>query len=189
MDTLHSSFENFKRVREALGKFFEKEQTADAQYAVMALGRKLEVVQDPTRDVSAALAAVRANRFYNMILDSEANNLEVAADQFTALMRQCCAVCGCESGGAVMPECPAAKNKVQVFLRQLNEIVRATATMPTSRTVIFISDGRIPGRELYAILLGYSPKDRNFELNSRDTQPELEAILGAGSHPKGRDKI
>jgi VWFA-related protein len=198
VDTLHSSFANFGRVREALGKFFEKEQAVDAQYAVMALGRELKVVQDSTRDVKAALAAVRASRFSNMILDSEANNLTIAAEQFTALMRQYCSSCVCEStgqiGGKEMGECSSSKIRVeaflnsfvertfplnQAFLRQLNEVVRATATMPTSRTVIFISDGfnRFSGRELYAVLLGYAPRDRSFEFNSRDTQPELDAVL------------
>jgi VWFA-related protein len=197
VDTLHSSFANFGRVREALGKFFEKEEAADAQYAVMALGRQLKVVQDSTRDVKQALAAVRASKFSNLILDSEANNLTIAADQFTALMRQYCSFCLCESGqtgGKEMGECSGSKVRVEAFLNsfaertfplnqgflgQLNEVVRATATMPTSRTVILISDGfnRFSGRELYAILLGFGPRDRSFEFNSRDTQPELDAIL------------
>jgi VWFA-related protein len=204
VDALHSSFENFKRIREALGKFFEKEQDSDAQYAVMVLGRKLAVVEDSTRDVNAALAAVRNKHFSDLMLDSEANNLAVSADQFTALMRQYCSACYCESAGQTgtvgkgvsgeMPECPDAKTRVrafltsyaertfllnQAFLRQLNEIVRATTTMPTSRTVIFISDGfnRVSGRELYAIYLGYGPQDRNFEFNAPDTQRELDAIL------------
>lgn len=198
VDTLHSSFANFGRVREALGKFFEKEQATDAQYAVMALGRQLKVVQDSTRDVREALAAVRTSRFSNLILDSAANNLAIAADQFTALMRQYCSFCLCESagqtGGKEMGECSGSKVRVEAFLnsfaertfplnqdflRQLSEVVKATATMPTSRTVILISDGfnRFSGRELYAILLGFGPRDRSFEFNSRDTQPELDAIL------------
>jgi VWFA-related protein len=198
VDTLHSSFQNFGRVRAALGKFFENERATDAQYAVMALGRELKVVQDSTRDMRAAVAAVRASRFSDMIHDSEANNLAAAADQFTGLMRQYCAFCKCESAGQIrgkeLGECSGSKGRVeaflnsfaertftlnQAFLRQLNEVVRATATMPTSRTIIFISDGfnRFSGRELYAILLGYGPRDRDFEFNSRDTQPELEAVL------------
>jgi len=206
VDTLHSSFANFKGVHDALGKLFEKEQAGDAQYAVMALGRELKVVQDSTRDVAAALAAVRAKEFSNLILDSEANNLAIAADQFTALMRQYCSLCFCESAGQMggngpkgggtleMPECPDAKNRVQAFLNsyseraylldqtflhQLKEIVRAIATMPTSRTIMFISDGfnRFPGRELYAILLGYGPQDHGFQFSNRDMQPEFDAVL------------
>jgi VWFA-related protein len=61
----------------------------------------------------------------------------------------------------------------------LAEIIRATASMPTSRTVIFISDGfnRFSGRELYNILMGYGPRDRSFQYPSLDTQPELDIIL------------
>ncbi|HVN03927.1 MAG TPA: VWA domain-containing protein [Bryobacteraceae bacterium] len=200
VDTLHSSFANFGRVREALVKFFAKEPPADAQFAVMALGRELHVVQDSTRDMHAALDAVQASRFANLILDSEASNLAVSAEQFTALMRQYCSLCFCESGGQVgkirqeMPECPATQNRVQAFLtvygerayvlnqaflERLREVVRATATIPMSRTIVFVSDGfnRFPGRELYAILLGYGPQNRTFEFNSRDTQPELDRVL------------
>jgi VWFA-related protein len=67
----------------------------------------------------------------------------------------------------------------QKVLAELARIVAAIASMPTSRTVIFISDGfnRFPGRELYAILMGYGPKDRSFQLHPRDTRPELDAVL------------
>lgn len=196
VDTLHSSFANFAGVREALRRFFEKEQSGDAQYAVFAIGRDIRVVQDSTRDPSAVLASVRNDRIAATILDSEAGNLAAEADRFTALMRQYCSVCACESTGQTSdrPECPAAKSKVQAyltsfsertfvlnrrFLADLAEMVKASATMPTSRTVIFISDGfnRFPGRELYAIMDGYSPRDRSFEFNTRDNQPDLDGVL------------
>ena len=196
VDTLHSSFANFRHVRDALAKFFAKEQTADAQYAVMAIGRDIKVVQDSTRDATAVLNAVRAAGFSHTIQDSEANNVAVAADQFAGLMRAYCSVCACESMGDTTdrPECSAMKSRVraalssfgeqafilnQQFLRQLSQIVTAFASMPTSRTVIFISDGfnRFPGRELYTIMMGYGPRDRSFEMNPRDMQPELDALL------------
>jgi len=196
VDTLHSSFANFRRVREALVKFFAKEQAGDAQFAVMALGRDLHVVQDSTRDMHMALDAVHASRFANLILDSEASNLASSAEQFTALMRQYCSFCICEGSGQhpEMPECPGTQNRVQafltaygeraymlnqVFLERLREIVRATATIPASRTIVFVSDGfnRFPGRELYAILQGYGPQNHTFEFNSRDTQPQLDRVL------------
>jgi VWFA-related protein len=196
IDTLHSSFANINRVRDALKKFFEKEQSAEAQYALIALGRTPTVVQDSTRDASAILAAIRSNAFSKNLLDSESANLAATADQFAALMRAYCSYCGCLSAGsdADLPQCPDAKGRVQAFLnsyserayilneqflRELRKIVEAIATMPTSRTIVFLSDGfnRYPGRELYAILLGYGPKDRSFEFNPRNIQPELDAIL------------
>jgi len=111
-------------------------------------------------------------------------------------MRNYCSVCECLSAGnhRDMSQCSAAKSRAQTFLtsfaqrtffqnqqflRQLAEIIRATASMPTSRTVIFISDGfnRFSGRELYSILMGYGPRDRSFQFPSLDTQPELDTIL------------
>ena len=65
------------------------------------------------------------------------------------------------------------------FLSQLNILVKALITMPTTRTVIFVSDGfnRFPGRELYAIMQGFAPKDRSLQFNPRDMKPELDALL------------
>lgn len=50
------------------------------------------------------------------------------------------------------------------YLRQMEEIVRATADMPPWRTIIFISDGfnRFAGRELYAILQAHGVKEGIF---------------------------
>jgi len=196
IDTLHSSFANFNRTRDALEKFFEKERSTQAQYALIALGRSAVVVQDSTRDASRILAAIRSNGFSKNVLDSETANLPAAADQFAELARSYCYYCRCVSAGndTDLPQCPDAKGRVQAFLtsfserafllneqflQELRKIVEAIATMPTSRTIVFISDGfnRLPGRELYAILLGYGPKDRSFEINPRTIQPDLDAIL------------
>jgi VWFA-related protein len=195
VDTLHSSSADFARVRAALGKFFEKEPAADAQYEVVALGREPHMVQNSTRDMAVAVAAVRAKSFSNLILESEARNLAEAADQITALMREYCAACACMSAGTTRdgPSCPGAKARVegflngfgermlllnQAFLRQLNQIVKAAASLPTSRTILFLSDGfnRFPGRELYGIVAGYGPITP-LPFNPRDTQPELEGAL------------
>src|SRR5262249_19548606 len=125
VDTLHTSSASFNRVREVLTKFFEKERSADTQYSVIALGRNVKVVQDSTRDASAALSAVRTASFSGMILDSEAANLATAADQFAALMRGYCSVCRCVSAGnlntADLPTCPDAKSRVQAFLTSFSQ--------------------------------------------------------------------
>ncbi len=198
VDTLHSSFANVNRVRGALEKFFEEERSAESQYALIALGRSATVIQDSTRDASTILAALRSNGFSKSAADSDSAGLASAADQFAALMRAYCTYCYCTSAGNMVvgeqPQCPDAKARVQAFLigysersyvanqqflKELRKIVEAIASMPTSRTIVFLSDGfnRFPGRELYAILLGYGPKDRSFELNPRSIQPELDAIL------------
>jgi VWFA-related protein len=196
MDTLHSAFANFGRIRDALEKFFEKERSGSAQYALIALGQSAVVVQDSTRNVSTILGVIRSAGFSKHVLDAQAANLAKAADQFAALMRAYCYYCRCTSSGndTELPQCPDAKSRVrafltsfgertfllnQQFLRELDKIVGVTATMPTSRTIVFISEGfnSFSGRELYAILMGYGPKDRSFEFNPRSTQPQLDAIL------------
>jgi VWFA-related protein len=69
----------------------------------------------------------------------------------------------------------------QRFLRQLEGITQTTARLPTSRTILLLSDGfnRFPGRELYGVVSGYGPLDRSFQFtsNSRDLQSQLEAVL------------
>lgn len=55
IDTLHSAFDNFARVRAALKKFFAEEQPGDSQYALIALGWSPHFVVDSTRDRAAIL--------------------------------------------------------------------------------------------------------------------------------------
>lgn len=199
VDTLHSAFESFARMKDAVNKVLRQEQGADSQYALIALGRELKVVHDSTQDASAIAAAVRGKEFQKMIQQSEAASTAVAVQQFAGLMRSYCSACACEGNGAAnsggeLAECSSFKARVQGallafgertyalnqdFLRRLNEVVKATAAMPTTRTVIFISDGfnRFPGQELYSVLQSFSPKDHSFQFNPRDNGPELEAIL------------
>lgn len=196
VDSLHSAFPNFNRVREAISKVLKREEGGDSQYALMTLGRELRVVQDYTQDPSAIVVAARSHDFQKAIQDSEAANTAIAVQQFTELMRSYCAACPCQSngGGSQIPVCSSIKGRIQGFLlsygdrtyalnenflARLDGLVRATANRPNSRTIIFVSDGfnRFPGRELYAILQAYAPKDRTFEFNPRDTEPEIEGIL------------
>jgi VWFA-related protein len=206
IDTLHSSFASFGRVKDALLKSLRQERGTDTQYALMALGRDLAVVKDSTTDAAAIVAAIASKSFAKMIQTSEAANTAIALQQFGALMQSYCSVCACDSNGATGykgtsqgaqsdgPGCPAVKGRVKAFLfsfeertyllnrnflRQLNELVRATASMPTSRTIIFISDGfnRFPGRELYGIVQGFAPHDHTFQFPSKDTESELQTIL------------
>ena len=58
LDVLHSAFPNFVRIRTALSKFFQQEESADSQYALIALGREPKIIVDSTRDPSVVLAAI-----------------------------------------------------------------------------------------------------------------------------------
>ena len=200
IDTLHSSFANFGRVREALKHFFEREHNEDSQYALITLGREIHVIKDSTRDPAQILAAVEDTKFLKVIQDSEAASMATDAQLFTYEMRDdYCRYCACLGATADNPGCPGAKARAQLFLLSAGErtwglqqnflhglvdLVKATSSMPTSRTVVFLSDGfnRLPGRELYAIMDGFEPKDRSFEFNPRDTEPLLQAVLKVAVH-------
>lgn len=196
IDTLHSSSASFNHVRDALVKVLRQEQGTDSQYALMALGRQLRVVHDSTSDAAAIAAAAHGGDLQKAFQDSEASSTGAAVQQFTALMRSYCSVCLCESnaGSSQSSECGSYQSRVAAFLLSydermyvlnhnflvtLKELVKATASMPTARTVILISDGfsRFPGNDLYGIVRAFRPKDHNFGSNSRDTQPELQSIL------------
>ena len=198
IDVLHSSFANFNSVRTALTKFFQLENSPDSQYALMALGWKTRVVVDSTRDASTILDAIQSKALLKTIQDSEASNSAASALQFTALMGEYCGSCACRNRSSDGPECDFNKGRVrgfllrsseraflldQSFLRQLRQLVEAIAGMPTTHTVIFVSDGfnRFPGRELYQIMQGFEPRDRSLMSNSRDNQSQLDSVLKLAS--------
>jgi VWFA-related protein len=203
VDTLHTSFANFAQAQKALGKFFKTEPPGDAQYVLVTIRREVRVMQDSTRDPAAILATLRAKSFSKVFLESDASNLANATEQFVALMKTYCNNCACSSSGTTTDSvmCLGVKQKVPLFLtgfserslilnlrflRQLAEVTRATARIPTSRTIIFLSDGfnRFPGRELQGVLMGFGPLDRSFQFatTSRDLQPELDAVLKVATH-------
>ncbi len=195
VDTLHSSFANFGRVREALRKFFEQEKSGDSQYALIALGRQPSVVKDSTREPAEILAAVEDKRFLKTIQNSEARNTAIAMQEFYGLMGYYCETCGCPFPlTQQLPGCPGAKGQVQsallrfgertlilnqTFLRDLKQLVAATAGMPTTRTIVFISDGfnRQPGNELYAIVQASDPGAKDFGFNPQNTEDLLENVI------------
>ena len=202
IDTLHSSFANFGRAREALRKLFRSEQDSDSQYALIALGQTARVLADSTRNPKDILAVLEAKKALKLIGDSEAGNLNRDAQEFSYFMRDdYCARCVCGRSDPKAPDsggCFAARERLrgflmrsggrtavlnQNFLAGLQQLVLSTASMPTARTIIFLSDGfnRYPGRELYAIMQGYAPRDRTFEFNPQDTDSFLRPVLKAAA--------
>jgi VWFA-related protein len=196
IDTLHSGFDNFARVRKALKEFFSHEEPGDSQYALFALGRELHVLMDSTRNPSTILDAIESKDLLKTIRDSEAVSLAKEVEQFDGLVAHWCGGCQCTSVEMDMagPGCPGYKAQVRAsllsfseraailndrFLAQLTRLVNAMTTMPTKRTVLFISDGfnRYAGQELTVILRAYDVNDPSLRFNPRDLQPEVDALL------------
>ena len=194
VDTLHSSFANFARVRDALRKFFEQQPGDDSQYALVALGRDIVMLHDSARNPSEILAAVQDKRIAKAIQGSEAGNAAFARQQFLGLVGRYCGLCGCPLASQEQPGCPGARANVQMFFQSnanrtlmlnerflagLNRLVAAIASMPTTRTIVFISDGfeRAPGNELYAMMQAFGARDSTLTLTPVDTQGLLDKVI------------
>ncbi|MGH9697407.1 MAG: VWA domain-containing protein, partial [Bryobacteraceae bacterium] len=149
-----------------------------------------------TRDPAAVLAAIASKNFMKTLSETESAKLANDIQEFTYFMRDdYCSKCACEAfNTADLPGCLAAQSRLRGYLvrsgertrildesfyRGLQQVVTATASMPTTRTILFISDGfnRFPGLELYAVMSGFAPKDRQFEFNPRDTNDRLQKVL------------
>lgn len=188
------------RMRDALKQFFAQEQSDDSQYALMALGRNLQVVTDSTRDPQIILTALQSKALLKTIHDSDASNIALEVDRFAQAVQHWCESCQCtnavrdlvgkDGGGSCIglkqpvasalfsfPNRAYAMNRG--FLTQLRQLVAAMATMPTRRTVLLMSDGfnRYAGQEFYDILKAFHVADSNMKFNTLDLQPELESIL------------
>lgn len=198
VDTLHSSLGNMTQARHALRKFFEKEQDADAQYALMSLGRQISVIQDSTRDASGVVSALGSKKFQSSMMDSEASSIALDADRLrdmlTGFSPQACTTRTAGVRGPNPDYCSDMERRVRTyigtssertavltrdFLAELRSLIKAMANMPTKRTLILISDGfnLVPGRELYGIAAAYFPNDPEWRMSNRDTQNELNELL------------
>ncbi|HEY1947576.1 MAG TPA: VWA domain-containing protein [Bryobacteraceae bacterium] len=183
VDTLHSSIANLTQARHALTKFFQREQDEKAQYALINLGRQIEVIQDSTRDPSSVLAALASKKFQRSVVDSGLSDIVSQADILRKMLL----------GELPIPG-PDLKHQVEMFItsraertailtrnfqQALKNVINATASIPTQRTIVLISDGfnLVPGRELVGIARAYFPEDPEFRFTERDTQPQLNELL------------
>ena len=63
LDLMHASFSNFVYVREAVRKLFRQEQAGDSEYAVIALGRTMQIIQNTTSDPAKVLETMAESNF------------------------------------------------------------------------------------------------------------------------------
>jgi len=175
IDTLHTSFNNFAVVREALKKLFEQERSDDSQYVVVALGASAEMVVNVTRDPAAVLAVFQSKRLQKIFLDGQMGGLNAEMERFRRNLVQTREACDlvaqdkmyqglCESGMA-----RANSESTQIgelertlttgFLREFRALISQLARARDRRTVILISDGFgiEPGREAYSLIDAYFP--------------------------------
>jgi VWFA-related protein len=181
VDTLHSSFTNLYQARHALIKFFQGEQDEKAQYALINLGRQIEVIQDSTRDASLVLSALASKKFQHSIADSESSDIVLQADILRKMFLGEIPVANLKQQAETFITSRAERTSILTrnFQQDLKNVIAATASMPTQRTIVLISDGfnLVPGRELVGIARAYFPEDPAFRFTERDAQPQLNELL------------
>jgi len=195
VDTLHSNFQNFPPVRNALEKFFEKESRTDSQYWLISLGKKPEVLQYPTADPHDVLNVLRDKKFLTTIQNSEASALGAQIAQIRRQLDDYCGRCPCGRSLRPIPgECIGPKQSIvglvttsanrtriytEFFLKELKAVVTDLSHMPGNRVLILVSDGfnLVPGREMFGVMRAYFPNEDRWQGNEQDTSGQLEPIL------------
>jgi VWFA-related protein len=129
------------------------------------------------------LSALTGKNFQRSVVDSESSDIVFQADILRKMLM----------GQLPIPMLDL-KHQVEMFInsraertailtrnfqQELKNIIDATASMPTRRTIVLISDGfnLAPGRELVGIARAYFTEDPEFRFTERDAQPQLDELL------------
>lgn len=203
LDTLNSKFSNFVEVRSSLRKLFKSEDSADSEYALLALGRQPMILQNLTRDPKAVFRALGGKELTRAINQSEASNLSEQETQLQTLLSNYCERCPC--GGAASATSRTSGGSDQIcsdkraslemwvgtaaqqrdlemrgFFHGLYGVVQELQTLPGKRHLILISDGfsRRPGIGLFRILAAYFQNPSEIQQPAiDDLEPQLEQVL------------
>jgi VWFA-related protein len=166
LDLMHASFGNFVYVREALRKLFREEQPGDSQYAVIALGTSMQVIQNTTADPAKVLEAMAESNF-RKIYQPPVSQSDIA--QFERDLQEVRAACdggdpSCRPRKQGLPSQAEAlaeheRSRTAQFLAELRYMVEQLASGNGRRTLILISDGFLlaPGKIPYDLLQAYFP--------------------------------
>jgi len=194
LDTLNSSFSDFGRLCEALKRLFKEEQGSDSQYALVALGRTTNVIQNMTRDPKVVLATLANKELTKTILSSEAANLANQQAEFMRTLEANCTrsslpqssgskttgsastgfgECGSRMVSIIAKANAAAHDRENVtrnFLTDLRLLTEQLSRMPGRRVMILASDGfnLHPGNDLFEILAAYTGNPRYLLSNPTD---------------------
>ncbi|MES1262079.1 MAG: VWA domain-containing protein [Acidobacteriota bacterium] len=196
-DTLHSSFANFGHVREALEQLFKQDQSGGgAQYVLIALGRQLRVIQTATQDSAVLLSKMRANTFLSALSGADAQELAIEVNDVRVRMETFCRSCPCGPSAKSMacyPERQALRQEIEArsersgqltrgFLESLGSVIGELAKVPSSRTLILVSDGfsLLPGSEFFGVVGAYLPNYSEFKFSpNQQMEPLLQKALSA----------
>ena len=190
IDVLHAEFSNLHAVRESLQKFFAAEPPGDSQYGLIALGQSMSILQNLTRDPSAALAALDDKAFLKMFAGSRSSAREL--QDFIQRLEDIRAMLASSDkgtramGAALMRATPADAEQIAgmdrihttALLWGLRDLVRQMAAGSGHRTLLLISDGfqLSPGRDAWELLDSYFPGMAGMRGLDR-MQSEFESVV------------
>jgi VWFA-related protein len=196
IDTLHTSFANTTAIRDALTRLLEKEKPNGTQFSVVAIGRKLQVVQTVTTDPAAAVARLRGGSFRNVMSGDEASLASELNDLKNSMYDFCrrCPACG---AGANSATCATQVQSLKLtldgqaerwgsftkqMLAQLKAVVEELTKLSSTRTLVLVSDGFSlqPARDFYSVAAAFLPAARQFKTSGPDDlEAEVQAITRA----------
>lgn len=197
IDTLHASPSSAGRIRQALESLFEKEKPGDAQYVLIGIGRRLEVLVPATPNPLALLVKIRSKAWEGAMggLDASALAAQIAGIQrrLDDLCKRC--ACGADSRGRNCdPEIDTLKQSVDeeaaqwaaathTMVEQFRSVVEELAKLPTGRTLILVSDGfpTDARREFYEAVAEYLPNRAQFKLDDGAPAELREALKVAAA--------
>jgi VWFA-related protein len=189
IDALHTSAANLMDVREALRKFLREEKPGDSQYALISIGRSVEILQNTTHDPANVLKAVQNPSFQKVFLQSKGKS---ELTEFLSALNDARSTCDSPQGRSL---CPMKKKLVaqtadriaqqdemltRVFLDQLRSVLEPMSRGTGRRTLVLISDGFqiVPGREAYSVLAAFFPDIRGVSLRTTERmQAALDPVL------------
>lgn len=197
IDTLHTAPPNATRVRQAFETLFAKEKSGDAQYALIGIGRKLQVLQPATSNPLELLVRVRSAGFQNLFAGLDASTRATELGTLRRRMDDFCKRCACgtrASQRSCESEVEALKQSVDLqaaawndvsasLAEQFRSVVDELAKIPTGRTLILISDGfsANPSEEFYEAIARNLPNYPQFRSDASNalTPPLKEALKAA----------
>jgi VWFA-related protein len=173
LDMVHTSFADSVHVREALRKLFQQEQAGDSRYVVIALGRSIDVIQNPTSDPAKVLETLDGPHFRNLYLRGQKSSAQFDISGFEQELQRVRAACDAHEPAcqiekqAPPPQADATaereRSRTVEFLAQFRSVVEQLARDDGRRTMVLISDGILlaPGRIPYGLLEAYFPEFRS----------------------------